>query len=260
MTVLRIALPPSVAKPIVAAVDELVRQVASMPWNDEDEMRDPPAGASGRRRVAAASTLGDEDPPAGAGDHLSVASDSPPAVESGAVPRPADDGPPDLAATLRELRHRWQPTGGDDGFIPTLGQQRADAFAAMFLRLGIGLTIEVVVHVRGDGSTFDDGTPTTQHAVLRQLDRSFVRLLIHDAERRPVNASSRRRFPTVRQRRVVLEAHGHECVDCQSTELLELDHNPPYQLTRRTRTDELEPRCAPCHRARHRVGEPTRTV
>ena len=46
-----------------------------------------------------------------------------------------------------------------------------------------------VIHVRGDGVTFDDGTPTTNHAVLRRLDESFIRLLIHDAERRPVNAS-----------------------------------------------------------------------
>jgi hypothetical protein len=41
-------------------------------------------------------------------------------------------------------------------------------------------------------------------------------------------------------------------VDCQSTDLLELDHNPPFERTGRTLTHELEPRCAPCHRARHR--------
>jgi len=94
--------------------------------------------------------------------------------------------------------------------------------------------------------------PTTDQAVVRQLDGSFVRLLLHDAEGRPINASSRRRHPTTRQKRVVMETHRHECVDCQSTELLELDHNPDFSQTRHTVVEELEPRCAPCHRARHR--------
>lgn len=107
------------------------------------------------------------------------------------------------------------------------------------------------MHVRGDGVTFDDGTPTTNNAVVRLLDESFVRLLIHDAERRPINASSRRRHPTTRQKRVVMETHRYECVDCQSTDLLELDHNPSFAQTRHTITHELEPRCSPCHRARH---------
>lgn len=122
----------------------------------------------------------------------------------------------------------------------------------MFLGLAVDLTTEIVIHVRGDGTTFDDGTPITDAAVLRQLDDAFIRLMIHDAERRPVNASNRRRFPTTAQRRVAMEAHGHECVDCHSTDLLELDHSPPYHQTGHTITDELEPRCAPCHRARHR--------
>ena len=52
--------------------------------------------------------------------------------------------------------------------------------------------------------------------------------------------------------RVALETHNHECVDCQRTDLLELDHNPPFHETKHTITTELEPRCAPCHRARHR--------
>ena len=80
-----------------------------------------------------------------------------------------------------------------------------------------------------------------------------INKLLHDAERRPINASSRRRHPTTRQKRVVMETHRHECVDCQSTDLLELDHNPSFEQTGRTVTHELEPRCAPCHRARHRA-------
>jgi hypothetical protein len=50
---------------------------------------------------------------------------------------------------------------------------------------------------------------------------------------------------------VVLERH-RRCVDCGDTELLEYDHQPPFEVTRRTIVDELEPRCRTCHRARHR--------
>ena len=153
---------------------------------------------------------------------------------------------------LRELQRQWQPAN-DDGFgMPSLAQQRADAVVLLFLGKNIDLTTEVVIHVRGDGTTFDDGTPVTNNAVCQRLDQSFIRMLLHDSEGRPIDASNRRRHPTSRQKRVVLEAHNHECVDCQSPDLLELDHNPPYEQTQHTVTTELEPRCAPCHRARHR--------
>lgn len=224
MTIVRVVLAPSVAKPVLAAVDELVRRIADTPL---DDAADPSADAFGGPSVT--------ETVAKSGGGLSV-------NEHDRLP-----------GALRELRRRWQPVHVDDRVIPSLAQQRADAFVALFMGLPVELTTEVVVHVRGDGATFDDGTPTTNHAILRQLDRSFIRLLIHDAERRPVNASSRRRLPTTRQRRVVMEAHRHECVDCQSTDLLEIDHNPPWRQTRHTVTDELEPRCAPCHRARSRV-------
>lgn len=227
MVVMRIVLPPSVAKPVVAAVDELVRRVAATPVTDAEEKQDASADATGQPSVA-------ESP------QLVVVSDE----------TPVGDG---LAATLHEMRRRWQPAEGGGWVVPSLAQQRADAFVALFLMVGVDLATEVVIHVRGDGVTFDDGTPTNESAVLRQLEDAFIRLLIHDAERRPVNASSRRRHPTARQKRVAMETHGHECVDCQSTDLLEFDHNPPYEQTGHTVTDELEPRCGPCHRARHRA-------
>jgi len=240
MTIVRVALSPLVAKPVLAAVNELVRRIAETP---AEPVEDASAGASDQQSVVEDLTVCGEDPPAGASDQPARSERSPLAASN------------DLQRTLRELRQRWQPADQDDWTIPSMAQQRADAFVALFLGLSVELTTEVVVHVRGDGTTFDDGTPTTTHAVLRQLEQAFIRLLIHDAERRPVNASSRRRHPTTRQKRVVMETHGHECVDCQSTELLELDHNPPYRQTLRTVTDELEPRCAPCHRARHRLDE-----
>ncbi|MEL7208246.1 MAG: HNH endonuclease, partial [Actinomycetota bacterium] len=65
-------------------------------------------------------------------------------------------------------------------------------------------------------------------------------------------ASSRRRHPTTRQKRLVKD-RDRSCIDCGRTDLLEYDHNPPYEQTHRTITDELELRCAPCHRRRHRA-------
>ena len=160
-----------------------------------------------------------------------------------------------MADQLRVLKQRWQPEdAADDHWIPSFGQQRADAFMLLFLGANIEVVTEVIIHVRGDGNTFDDGTPITTSALCRGLYESFIRLMLHDIDRSPVDASNRRRHPTTRQKRVVMEAHAHECVDCQSTDLLELDHNPTFEQTRHTVTSELEPRCAPCHRARHRTG------
>ncbi|MEZ5282525.1 MAG: DUF222 domain-containing protein [Acidimicrobiales bacterium] len=232
MTVVRVVLPPSVGKCVVAAFDELARRIAELP---ADLPADPPAGAFGGRSVSADNAEGEQDPPAGGSDRRHVSN------------RPQRA----LPAALLEMRRRWQPA--DDGWvIPSLAQQRADAFVALFLTRDVQVSTEVVFHVRGDGATFDDGTPTTNSSIFRLLDHAFVRLLIHDAQRRPVNASSARRLPTKRQHRVVMEAHGHECVQCQSTDLLVLHHEPPFEQTHRTVTHELEPRCAPCHRARHR--------
>lgn len=258
MVVIRIALPPTSAKPVIAAVEELVRRIAQTPIDEADETRpDPPASASLPPTVTepeATTTACGHDAPAGASEPPNVTkpdtATTPCSEDAPAdTPRAPDSA---LSGILRQLSRRWQPDTGDST-IPSLAQQRADAFAILFLDLDIALTTEVIIHVRGDGNTFNDGTPITTNAIARQLDDSFIRLLIHDAERRPVNASSRRRHPTTRQKRVVMETHHHECVDCARTDLLELDHNPPYHLTRHTITTELEPRCAPCHRARHRT-------
>lgn len=244
MTVVRIVLAPSVAKPVVAAVDELVRRIAQTPMDAADE----PAASERCDRPAAIADVADRKPiPSADAFHEPNVGEPPPTVTT-----LSENTADSLPSTLRDLRRRWQPEQAGEAGIPSLTQQRADAFVTLFLGCDVDLTTEVVVHVRGDGITFDDGTPTTSQAVLRQLDHAFIRLLIHDAERRPINASRRQRHATTRQKRVVMEAHGHECVDCQSPDLLELDHNPSYRQTRHTVVEELEPRCAPCHRARHR--------
>ena len=231
MVVIRVVLPPSNAKPILAAVDKLVQQIAKTPADSQHA----PAGASDQQRVTepqASTAQSDQDAPAG-------------------TPKPASRKP--FPQTLQELRQRWQPAPDDDWYFPAPWQQRADAFMALFLGIDSKLTTEVVIHIRGDGNTFDDGTPITTNAIARQLDDAYIRLLIHDVEGRPIDASNRRRHPTTRQARLVGEQHHHQCIDCGTTDLLEFDHNPPYEQTGHTITTELEPRCAPCHRARHRL-------
>ena len=213
MIVVRAVLPPDIGKRVVAAFDTIVQQVAVTPVDEPNASAD----ASNVRNASADAS--------------------------------ADQS---MSAQLRELKQRWQPKDpADDRWMPSFAQQRADAFVLLFLGKNIESATEVVIHVRGDGNTFDDGTPVTTSAVCRGLDDSFIRALIHDIEGKPIDASNRRRHPTPRQKRVVMETHNHECVDCQSTDLLELDHNPPHHQTKHTITTELEPRCAPCHRARH---------
>ena len=235
MLIIRAALPPNIGKHVAAALDTIVQQVAATPIDEPNDIEHASADASWPLPV--------DEPTALSGRNASAdACDS------------ATENDPSMAEQIRELKQRWQPEG-IDYFAPTLAQQRADAFVLLFLGKNIEFAIEVVIHVRGNGTTFDDGTPLTNNAVCQRLDTSFIRLLLHDIEGRPIDATNRRRHPTTRQKRVVLETHNHECVDCQSPDLLELDHKPPYEQTRHTVTTELEPRCAPCHRARHRRGE-----
>lgn len=133
---------------------------------------------------------------------------------------------------------------------PTLPQQHADALAQLVREGGGALTTEIVVHVRVDGAALDDGTPVPISAVERIAPDSFIRALIHDADNRPINASTKRRHPSVRQRRVVKE-RDRACVDCGATTLLEYDHVPEFAQTGHTVVDELQLRCAPCHQRRH---------
>lgn len=172
-----------------------------------------------------------------------------------------------------------QFTSADLGVTrPSLGQQRAQALIDLVITSGAGdsarasgpnesgtgtttpgprVDTEVIVHVRADGVSLHDGTPLADSVIAHLIDTSFIRMLIHDAENRPVNASVRRRHPTTRQKRVVDEKNP-QCVDCGGTELLEYDHRPPYRTSRRTHTDELFRRCPLCHALRHQrdgIGE-----
>ena len=110
----------------------------------------------------------------------------------------------------------------------------------------------MIFHVRADGCSSDDGTPITTTAIADLIDDATLRVLIHDAQGRPINASGRQRHPTTRQQRVVKE-RDRVCVDCGRADLLEYDHVPDHQTTRHTDIDELQLRCAPCHQRRHRT-------
>ncbi|MEO8697739.1 MAG: DUF222 domain-containing protein [Acidimicrobiales bacterium] len=171
--------------------------------------------------------------------------------------------PPEVFARLqapvdlqvaRTLRGQHSPAGPGSsprvGRWPSLGQQRADALVNLITGGGAKVVAEVVLHVRGDGCTLDDGTPIAGSVVERLVSDAFLRALIHDAQGRPINASSRQRHPTTRQKRVVHE-RDRRCVDCGSTDLLRYDHDPDYEYTRRTVIEELRVRCAPCHHKRH---------
>ena len=110
---------------------------------------------------------------------------------------------------------------------------------------------EVIFHVRGDGATTDDGTPVCDSIIAELVPDAFLRVPIHDAKGKPINASGRQRHPTARQKRVVKE-RDRSCVDCGSHDLGEYDHVPAYETSRRTVVDELQLRCAPCHHRPHR--------
>ena len=140
---------------------------------------------------------------------------------------------------------------------PSIAQQRADALVRRLTTGGSRLVTELVVHLRGDGCTFDDGTPIAGTFVERIAPSSFFRALIHDAESRPINASGRQRHPTKRQQRVVA-AKDRVCVDCGATEFLQFDHDPPFEVSGRTFVDELTYRCWPCHRRRHAAATSAR--
>ena len=160
-----------------------------------------------------------------------------------------------LITALSLLVMRNRPTREPDGSRPNVAQQRADALQTL-LDNGTGTTdTEIILHVRGDGATYDNGTPVTDTLIERIAPTSFLRAMIHDANSQPVDVSNRRRHPTTRQKRLVKE-RDQTCRDCGRADLLHYDHNPPHHHTGHTLTTELELRCAPCHQHRHQHQNP----
>ena len=158
-----------------------------------------------------------------------------------------------LLTTSVDTRVRTQSRASAGAWM-SIAQQRAKALIGLLTDGGSNVMTEIVLHVRGDGCTLDDGTPIPQTVLEKIAPESFIRALIHDAERRPINASGRHRHPTARQKRVVHERDGGQCQGCGSTELLEYDHTPDFEISRRTVVDELACRCRGCHQHGHQIG------
>lgn len=146
------------------------------------------------------------------------------------------------------------PIGARD--YPSLGQQRADALLRITTEPGAGskARTEVVVHVRDTGNTLADGTPLTENAITRLLPEAFISLLLHDAQRNPIDASPHRRFPTKRQRRV-LDERFTECAHpgCHARVLLQADHVVAYDDAGPTTIDNLQLLCGPHNRAKEQI-------
>lgn len=136
-----------------------------------------------------------------------------------------------------------------DGSWPALRQQRHDAFHRLLEGCSSG-RFELLIHCDESGSRLPDGTPLTSHSVIRLLDQAAIRVIVHDTNGSPVNASSARRRPTVRQQRLARSTHS-ACANCGGTDLPEVHHTVPHAESKRTDATELTTLCAPCHRQHH---------
>ena len=139
-----------------------------------------------------------------------------------------------------------------DGTWPTLAQQRADALTEL-VTSNAKHRFEVLIHVDHTGCRFPNGTPLTDTTVTGLLDQAAVRLIVHDTNGRPVNASDARRRPTIRQKRTT-QTSQPACAQCGTIDLPNLHHTTPHAQTGHTRTDQLQTLCTPCHRKHHKGG------
>jgi hypothetical protein len=138
------------------------------------------------------------------------------------------------------------------GASATLPQQRADALLGTIATGGGTVDTELVIHVRGsDATMLQDGTPVSEHAVAHLLDDSFVSLLVHDMDSRPIDASPRRRTPTRRQKRLLDELHP-TCArqGCSATRFLQADHIQRRSQGGPTIIANLRNLCGPHNRER----------
>ena len=138
------------------------------------------------------------------------------------------------------------------GACPTLPQQRADAWLDAIATGGGTVVTEVVIHVRGrDATMLADGTPVSEHAVAHLLEASFVSLLVHGMDGRPIDASPRRRVPTRRQQRLLDELYP-TCAreGCGATRFLQADHIRRRSDGGPTVVANLRNLCGPHNRAR----------
>jgi len=150
MIVIRLVLPPAIGKTVIHTVETVVHNVAATPIDDTDDFQRAAVPVpESEARVPETVDVGD------------ASADAPRShtVKSSATHRQpnasADASAPTCRGSmrhqLRELKRRWH-TGTDEPFIPTLAQQRADAFTLLFMGKDVSVTTEVILHVRGDGA------------------------------------------------------------------------------------------------------------
>ena len=144
-------------------------------------------------------------------------------------------------------------TGSRQSHAPwsSLAQQRVDALIRLIGGGGANVTTEVILHVRADGCTLDDGTPIAGSIIERLAPAASLRAMIHDADSHPINVSGKHCHHTKRQKLVVKE-RDKVCVDCGSTDFPQYDHVPDFEQSKRTLVEETELRCSRCHAERHR--------
>jgi hypothetical protein len=133
----------------------------------------------------------------------------------------------------------------------SLAQQRIDALVRLVSSGGSSVATEVILHVRADGCTLDDGTPIGGSIVEHIASEASLRVMIHDAESHPINVSGKHRHHTKRQKLVVKE-RDQVCIDCGGADFLQYDHVPDFDITKHTLVEETELRCTRCHSERHR--------
>lgn len=78
---------------------------------------------------------------------------------------------------------------------PSVSQQHADAVEGLLVEGPGKIQTEVVVHVRGDDATLEDGTPLPDSVVADLIPEAFTRVLIHDSDNNrsmpPIAAATR---------------------------------------------------------------------
>ena len=103
-----------------------------------------------------------------------------------------------LIAMVTTIVMRTTSRSREVGGWPSVAQQHCDALEQILTGTAGTIDTEVIVHVRADGATLDDGTPIPDSVVEAIAPESFIRALIHDTRNRPIDATGRRRHPTTR--------------------------------------------------------------
>jgi hypothetical protein len=117
---------------------------------------------------------------------------------------------------------------------------------------GAKVATEVIVHVRADGASLDDGTPITGALAERLVPRSDTRAMIHDAESHPTDVSGKAERGAVRltTRDVVDEVEPARLAAGANRSRATKE---PAHAERRRRARAMR-KCKTCHRRRHREG------